>query len=325
MSNTHGSATPSSGTATSSDRATDGADLESFESSYVHANGLRFHVVCCGPKHGPPVLLLHGFPEFWYSWRHQLRALGKAGYRAIAPDLRGYNLSDKPTDVRSYYMKELLSDVVALVGALGYTSVDLIGHDWGGAIAWSVAASAEHRHVVRRLVVMNAPHPTSFLNGMSLAQLRRSWYMLFFQIPLLPEHVLSKNNFAGLRRMLGRSAAPGTFSDLDLDRFIEAMTQPGALTSAVSYYRGILRQNPFAELKRLSPIPARLPVLLIWGERDVALGKELTYNLHPLVENLRIEYVHDAGHWVQQERPDSVNRALLAFLDEAKQPAGAAR
>lgn len=290
-------------------------DDPTFESSFVSANGLRFHVVASGPKDGRPVLLLHGFPEFWYSWRHQLRALAQAGYRAIAPDLRGYNLSDKPQGIESYRTRVLMDDVVALVAALGYPAVDLVGHDWGGAITWAVAASAEHRHIVRSMAVLNAPHPAAFLRRMSLSQLRRSWYMLFFQLPLLPEKLISKNGFATLRRMLAGSAERGAFSQLDLDRFVEAMAQPGALTCAVNYYRAMLRQNLVAELRRLSTIPASLPVLLVWGERDPALGKELTYNLHTLVDNLRIEYVPDAGHWVQQERPDVVNRALLSFLD----------
>jgi pimeloyl-ACP methyl ester carboxylesterase len=289
-----------------------------FESSFVQASGLRFHVVACGPKDGPPVLLLHGFPEFWYSWRHQLRALSQAGYRVFAPDLRGYNLSDKPQGVASYRTRILMDDVVALVGALGYSAVDLVAHDWGGAIAWSVAASAEHRHVVQRLAILNAPHPLLFLRRLSLAQLRRSWYMLFFQLPSLPEHLLSKDGFVNLRRMLAKSAERGTFSKDDLDRYVEAMSQPGALTCAINYYRAMLRQNLGAELRRLSTIPASLPVLLVWGERDTALGKELTYDLHPLVDNLRIEYIHDAGHWVQQERPEAVSRALLAFLSEGR-------
>jgi len=291
----------------------DGAE---FESSFVQANGLRFHVVSSGPKTGKPVLLLHGFPEFWYSWRHQLRALAQAGYRAIAPDLRGYNLSDKPSGVANYQTRILMSDVVALVAALGYTTVDLVGHDWGGAIAWAVAASSEHRQVIRSLAILNAPHPAAFVRRMSLSQLRRSWYMLFFQIPSLPEHLIRKDGFALLRRMLSRSAQPGTFSAPDLDRFVEAMSQPGALTCAMNYYRAMLRQNLVAELRRLSTIPASLPVLLVWGERDVALGKELTYDLHKFVDNLRIEYVPDAGHWVQQESPETVNRALLQFLAE---------
>ncbi|MBL9007406.1 MAG: alpha/beta fold hydrolase [Myxococcales bacterium] len=290
-------------------------DDTTFESSFVSANGLRFHVVMSGPKDGKPVLLLHGFPEFWYSWRHQLRALAQAGYRAIAPDLRGYNLSDKPQGIENYRTRVLMEDVVALVAALGYSAVDLVGHDWGGAIAWAVAASAEHRHVVHRLTVVNAPHPAAFVRRMSLSQLRRSWYMLFFQLPFLPEKLISKDGFATLRRMLAGSAERGAFSQLDLDRFVEAMAQPGALTCAVNYYRAMLRQNLVAELRRLSTIPASLPVLLVWGERDPALGKELTYNLHTLVDNLRIEYVPDAGHWVQQERPDVVNRALLSFLE----------
>lgn len=289
-------------------------DAARFESSYLRANGLRFHTVSSGPRDGQKVLLLHGFPEFWYSWRYQLIALADAGYRAIAPDLRGYNFSDKPEGVLSYDVPVLLDDVAGLVQSLGEERVHVVGHDWGGAIAWSLAASARHRHVVRSLTVMNAPHPTAFLKNMTLQQLRRSWYMLIFQLPRLPETVLSRSGFSLLRRMLVAGAARGTFSTLDLDRYCEAIAQPGALTSAVNYYRAILRQNPFAALRRLSPIPAELPVLLLWGERDTALGKELSYNLQDLVENLRIEYLPTAGHWLAQEQPVAVNRALLAFL-----------
>lgn len=292
-------------------------DTGRFESTYLQANGLRLHCVSCGPADGEPVLLLHGFPEFWYSWRHQLTALAAAGYRAIAPDLRGYNLSDKPAGVMSYDMLKLLDDVVALVGALGQEHVHLVGHDWGGAIAWSVAASAQHRQVVRRLAILNAPHPVAFLRHMTLAQLRRSWYMLLFQLPGLPERALARAGFALLRRMLVGGARRGTFSPLDLDRYAEALAQPGALTASINYYRAILRQNPFERLQRLSAIPATLPVLVLWGERDTALGRELTYNLQDLVANLRIEYLAEAGHWPAQEQPEAVNRALLTFLAES--------
>lgn len=297
-------------------------DPSRFESGYLRANGLRFHAVSCGPRDGTKVLLLHGFPEFWYSWRHQLIALADAGYRAIAPDLRGYNLSDKPEGVMNYDVPVLLDDVVGLVQALGEERVHVVGHDWGGAIAWSLAASAQHRQVVRSLTVMNAPHPIAFLQHMTLRQLRRSWYMLLFQLPRIPEAALSRDGYANLRRMLAGSSNRGTFSPLDLDRYVEALAQPGALTAAVNYYRAILRQNPFVALRRLSPIPAEIPVLLLWGERDTALGKELTYNLHDLVSNLRIQYLSEAGHWLAQEQPALVNRALLAFLAD---PTTAAR
>jgi pimeloyl-ACP methyl ester carboxylesterase len=286
-----------------------------FPSRYITANGLRFHYVENGPEGGPPVLLLHGFPEFWYSYRYQLGALGQAGFRAIAPDLRGFNLSDKPSGVESYIMDKLCDDVVELVHALGYKRVTLVGHDWGGAISWFTAASPAHREVVERLVILNAPHPAVFLSRLSLAQLRRSWYMVLFQLPLIPEHLLSKDCFSGLRRALRRTAhVPGSFSDADLDRYVEAMARPGALTAGLNYYRAIPRSQPWTAPKRLVPVAA--PTLLIWGERDVALGKELTYNLSRWVPNLRIEYLPDSGHWVQQEQPEQVSRLLLEFLKE---------
>ncbi len=231
--------------------------LPDFPSRFVTANGLRFHYVECGPADGPPVLLLHGFPEFWYSWRHQLTALAAAGYRAIAPDLRGYNLTDKPRGVGPYTMDHLLDDVVALVDALRCGPVTLVGHDWGGTVAWTSAASPAHRHVIERLVVMNAPHPEAFLRRLDPQQLRRSWYMFFFQLPFLPERTLRKDHFRALRQTLrGAAFRRDTFSREDLDRYVEAMARPGALTAAVNYYRGLTRINPVAALRRLTPIPA---------------------------------------------------------------------
>jgi pimeloyl-ACP methyl ester carboxylesterase len=284
-----------------------------YPSRYITANGLRFHYVENGPEAGPPVLLLHGFPEFWYSYRYQLAALGQAGFRAIAPDLRGYNLSDKPNGVENYIMDRLMDDVVELGHAFGYERLTLVGHDWGGAIAWATASSPAHKKLVERLVILNAPHPAAFLNRLTLKQLRRSWYMLLFQLPMIPEHMLSKNSFEALRHALrGTAYVPGTFTDADLDEYVNAMARPGALTSALNYYRGMARVNPLSIPKRFTPVEA--PTLLIWGERDTALGKELTYNLSEWVPNLRIEYLPDSAHWVQQEQPEQVNRLLLDFL-----------
>ena len=288
-----------------------------YPSRYITANGLRFHYVENGPADGPPVLLLHGFPEFWYSYRYQLAALGQAGFRAIAPDLRGYNLSDKPNGVRNYIVPTLLDDVAALVHGFGYEKINLVGHDWGGAIAWATASSPQHQQVVERLIILNAPHPAAFLNRMTAAQLKRSWYMLLFQLPILPEHLLSRNSFEGLRRALAGSAhVPGSFGAQDLDRFVEAMARPGALAAALNYYRAMRLVNPVSLPKRLIPVAA--PTLLIWGERDTALGKELTYDLSRWAPDLRIEYLPDAGHWVQQEQPERVTRLMLEFLQPAK-------
>ncbi len=286
-----------------------------YPSRYVTANGLRFHYVENGPMDGPPVLLLHGFPEFWYSFRYQLGALGQAGFHAIAPDLPGYNLSDKPQSVASYLIPKLLDDIVEFAHALGHKRLTLIGHDWGGVLSWTLASSPNHQQLVERLIVLNAPHPVRYLQHPSLRQLRRSWYVLLFQLPLIPEHLLSRNCFAALRRGLQSAAhVPGTFTEHDLDRYVEAMARPGALTAAINYYRGVLRINPVTANRSLLPVAAR--TLLVWGERDKVLGKEQTYHLSQWVPNLRVEYLPDSGHFVQQEQPEQVNRLILDFLQE---------
>ncbi len=293
-----------------------------YPSRYIIANGLRFHYVETGPEKGPPVLMLHGFPEFFYSFRYQLSALGQAGFRAIAPDLRGYNLSDKPHGIDNYAVSKLCDDVVGLVKALGHKQVTLVGHDWGGTIAWAVASSPAHRHVVQRLIVLNSLHPGAFLSRLSPRQLRKSWYMLLFALPWLPEHLIRKNNFARLRRVLqDLTSVPGTFSTAELDEFVHALAQPGALTASINYYRAAPRAAPW--FLRALQTPVQVPMLLLWGERDIALGKELTYNLSPWAANLRIEYLPDSGHCAHQEQPEQVNRLLFEFLAECTQASSA--
>ncbi len=278
----------------------------------VTAGGLRFHVAESGPEDGPPVLLLHGFPECWYSWRRQLPALAAAGFRAMAPDLRGYNLSDKPSHVADYAPKKLCADVVALSNALGYKRLDVVGHDWGGAVAWLTASFPETRHVVRRLLVCNAPHPALFVDQLSLSQLRRSWYMLLFQLPHLPEWLLSHDDYAYLRKIFAHTQAlRQKVTDADFAMYKAALQQPGALTATINYYRAALRQNPLTFAKQVEPVAAE--TLLIWGEQDVALGRELTEGLGKLVPRLHVEYL-PAGHFVHLERPDEVNRLLVEYL-----------
>lgn len=293
------------------------SSLADFTHRRVRANGVHFHVVEHGPATGQPVLLLHGFPEFWYSWRHQLRALADAGYRAIAPDLRGYNLTEKPGRVADYYPEVLAADVAALVRALGYDKAHLVGHDWGGAVAWIVATLPPHRDVISKLAILNSPHPAHFLRSMSLAQLKRSWYMLFFQMPFVPEWFFRKEGFRNIRRALRAGALRrDVFSKEELDLYVEAMRHPGAITGALNYYRASLRRDPRPLMRMLRPIPAEIPSLLIWGEQDPALGRELTLGLESIAPHLRVEYIPDSGHWVQQEQPERVNRCLLDFFQD---------
>jgi len=282
---------------------------------FVEANGIRFHCVTAGD--GPLALLLHGFPQFWYAWRHQIPALASR-FKVVAPDLRGYNDTAKPPHVADYRTGVLAADVAGLVRAFGYEKAHLVGHDWGGGVAWTTAM--QHPEVVAKLAVLNCPHPLPFVKALrsNLRQLGRSWYMFFFQIPAIPELVfrlfpdrIVEHTFRGL------AIRKGTFTDEDLRRFREALEKPGALTAAINYCRATFRNfSAMRELER-TPQPIGSPTLLIWAENDVALGKELTYGMEPLFRGpFRPHYVPDCSHWVNEEQPELVNRLLLEFLDD---------
>ena len=281
------------------------------EEGFVTAHGLRFHTVSEGPPDGRLVLLLHGFPEFWYSWRHQLPALGACGLRAVAPDLRGYNLSDRPRGVRAYDLDLLAGDIAALVGALGADQADLVGHDWGGAVAWHTAA--HHPQRVRRLAVLSCPPPAALAQALlrDPGQRRRSAYMFFFQLPYWPERRLGG---ARLRDWIRSWAGRGdVFSEEDLDRYVEAFAQPGALSAALNYYRAAFRRS-FRTLRE-RPRPVEAPTLVLWGQTDRILGVDLLRGLDRFVAGpLRVEVVPGAGHFVQQEAPEAVSRLLCEFL-----------
>jgi pimeloyl-ACP methyl ester carboxylesterase/2-polyprenyl-6-methoxyphenol hydroxylase-like FAD-dependent oxidoreductase len=272
--------------------------------------GVRLHYVESGE--GPLVVLLHGFPEFWYSWRHQLPTLSAAGYRTVAVDLRGYNLSDKPRGVEPYSLPKLARDVERLIRALGSDSAAVVGHDWGAVVAWELAM--RHPKVVERLTIVNVPHPERMKAGLrSTDQLRRSWYIGFFQLPVLPENYLRWGEFTSTRRAL-RAGSPGSTPE-DIERYVAAIARPGALTAAVNHYRALGRQA-IREPNRSVPIEARVQV--IWGEQDPYLGVPLAEPDHRWVPNLRLERVPDAGHWVQIDRPELVNGLLLDFLRDRK-------
>ena len=276
----------------------------------VDVGEVTLHVVIEGS--GPPVVLLHGFPELWYSWRHQIEALAAAGFTAIAPDMRGYNLSDKPRGVAAYHVSHLARDVAGLIRALGHQRAHLVGHDWGGAVAFMVAGW--HPDVVHRLVVMNCPHPAiMFRRIWRPRQLRRSWYMFFFQLPWLPERWVTTDAFMA-QALRGMAANPEAFSDEDLAVFVESIRRPGAATGAINYYRAAMRRPTF----RAPPIAA--PTLLIWGDRDRALGQELIAGTERIAPRLEVRHIPDASHWVQQDRPLDVNAILLPYLSMREAP-----
>jgi epoxide hydrolase 4 len=277
---------------------------------WVDVGGLRLHYVEAGT--GPLVVLLHGFPEFWYAWRHQLPALADAGYRVVAPDLPGYNTSDKPPRVRDYRPRLLVQEVADLILALGADSATVAGHDWGGVLAWLLAM--QHPERVERLVVLNAPHPIRFLKGLrSPRQLRRSWYILAFQLPWLPERLLAARDFRALRRALGRQPnRPGAFTAQDIDRYVAAAAQPGALRAAINYYRAAVRANLVAQVQTLRRVD--IPTLIIWGDQDRYLGRALAEPDRGWVPDVRVERIAEASHWVQADAPERVNQLMVDFL-----------
>jgi epoxide hydrolase 4 len=265
--------------------------------------GIRLHVVEAGD--GPPVVLLHGFPEFWYSWRHQLPALAAAGCHAIAPDMRGYNLSDKPPGVEAYRLDVLARDVARLLDGVGADKASVVGHDWGAIVAWAFAMAYPDR--VDRLAILNVPHPLVSLRAMrNPRQLLRSWYVLFFQIPWLPESLARRGNYAFVHAAMRRS-----FSVEDVSLYVEAIARPGALTAAINYYRALGR-HARANLRSVRRIER--PVLVIWGEHDPYLGHELAEPPRAWVPDVRVQYLPRASHWVQQDAPARVNELLTSFL-----------
>jgi pimeloyl-ACP methyl ester carboxylesterase len=272
-------------------------------------NGVGLHYVEAGD--GPLVVLLHGFPEFWYSWRHQIAALAGAGFRVLAPDLRGYNESDKPRGIRHYRIDVLIDDVVGLIRQTGAERAVVVGHDWGGGIAWMLAMARPD--LVERLVILNSPHPAAFRRELKRpAQWLRSSYMLLFQLPWLPEKVIAFRDYALLERMLRRQPVHiGAFSRRDVQRYKDALAKPGALTASLNYYRALRRyQGDIA--RRLRPVA--VPTLLIWGEKDPYLNVRLTEGLEPWVSPLQVVRIPDASHWVQNDKPEQVNQLIMSFL-----------
>jgi pimeloyl-ACP methyl ester carboxylesterase/2-polyprenyl-6-methoxyphenol hydroxylase-like FAD-dependent oxidoreductase len=277
---------------------------------YAELHGMRIHYVDIG--HGPLVVLLHGFPEFWYSWRYQIPALAAAGYRVVAPDMRGYNLSAKPDGIDAYRIDHLTADVANLIHRLGAERASVIGHDWGGGVAWLFAM--RYAAMLDRLGILNAPHPAQFLRGLrTWRQLRKSWHMLFFQLPWLPEAIMSAGDYTSLRKTLREGTARrGAFGDADIERYVAAAAQPGALTATINYYRAMFRS---ARRQASTPMPRiDAPTLVIWGEQDRFLGSELAEPDPNLVPNARVERLPDASHWVQVDRPRRVNELLIDFL-----------
>ena len=280
----------------------------SWQHAYITTNNVKLHYVTQGE--GDLILMLHGFPEFWYSWRHQIPEFAK-DYKVVALDLRGYNDSDKPADKSAYVMDEFILDVEGVIKGLGYDKCILVGHDWGGAIAWNFAYA--HPEMVERLIILNLPHPAKFAEGMrNPQQLLRSSYMFFFQIPWLPEFLIQSSDYQPIETAIkGMAVNKSAFSKEDLEAYKDAAAKRGAMTATLNYYRNIFQQRMTSQDWSVLSVPT----LMIWGEKDTALGKELTYGTEAYVRDFKIKYIPDCSHWVQQEKPELVNQYMREFLN----------
>jgi pimeloyl-ACP methyl ester carboxylesterase len=271
--------------------------------------GVDLHAVAAGPKDGAVVVLLHGFPEFWYGWRRQIEPLAAAGFRMIVPDQRGYNLSSKPSGVAAYALSELVSDVIAIADQLGQGKIFLAGHDWGAAVAWSAALL--HPQRIAKLAVLNVPHPSVMRKFLSTRprQLLRSWYMLFFQLPWLPEAIFSAFNYRVGARSLFHSSRPGTLSAEDLAQYRAAWSQPGALTGMINWYRALFRIRA-----RFPDKTVHVPTRILWGERDAFLLAEMAHESLRYCTNAELFTFTNATHWLQHEESARVSELLIDFF-----------
>lgn len=257
-----------------------------------------------------PVILLHGFPQNWITWRHQMPALVNAGFSAWAPELRGYGRSDRPERRQAYHLRHLVADVAAVVRATGQPRAHIVGHDWGGIIAWSFAG--QYPELLRTLTILNAPHMKLYRREtLRLRQLFKSWYVALFQLSWLPERILSFNDFTVMRGMFSSFARPGTFSEEEVEAYVLPFRKPGALTAALNYYRANLRHGA---MQIANDAVSNVPTQVIWGERDPALSIHLLDGLDEVAANVNVKRLPNSGHWVLNESPDEVNEALVGFL-----------
>jgi pimeloyl-ACP methyl ester carboxylesterase len=280
----------------------------------ILTNGVTLHVATAGPEDGPLVILLHGFPEFWFGWRQQIEPLAAAGFRVWVPDQRGYNLSEKPGRVSDYNLDRLAEDVVGLIDAAGAEKAFLVGHDWGAAVAWWVAM--KHRERVTRLAILNVPHPIVMRRYLlrSFTQLKKSWYMGMFQLPWLGEFGLTRNGGVPMSKGIRNTAQRGAFTEEDLERYREAWLQPGAATGMINWYRAGLRSPG----KMPKDIRIHVPTLIIWGTADAFLGEELAPMSLEVCTDGRLERLEGVSHWVQHEAPERVNALLIEHFFEPR-------
>jgi pimeloyl-ACP methyl ester carboxylesterase len=285
-------------------------DIPDLEHVTLPTNGIRLHVVQSGSRYGSLVILLHGFPEFWYGWRRQIQPLAAAGMRVWVPDQRGYNLSDKPLGIAAYRFDELANDVIGLIDSAGIDKCCLVGHDWGAAVAWWVAL--KHPERLNKLAILNVPHPAVMVHTLTnnLEQLRRSWYIFFFQIPFLTEAILRNDDCGLMVKMLLAGSAPGSFTAADIDKYRQAWWRKRAISSMLNWYRAALHVPPDLS----GDMHIKVPTLMLWGAQDSALIREMAQPSLDLCEEGKLVVFETSSHWVQHDASVAVNRYLVDFL-----------
>lgn len=279
----------------------------------IETNGITLHVVEEGPKDGPLMILLHGFPECWYGFHRQIPYLADQGFRVWAPDQRGYNESDKPKGVSAYSLDILARDIIGLMDAAGRDKVYLVGHDWGAAVAWWIGVKYPER--LHKLVVLNVPHPLvmeRFLRS-NWRQIKQSWYIFFFQLPFLPEFMFTRDGGKQMAENLRRTARRGSFRDEDLEVYRQAWAQPGAITSMLNWYRAMARMIAQPASARPSSPRVTVPTLLIWGVNDIALSRDMAQPSIDYCDDGRLVLFEEATHWVQHDEPERVNALIAEF------------
>ena len=289
---------------------------------FARVNGVDLHYATCGRSEKPLMLFVHGFPEFWFAWAPLLQAFGQ-DYHAVAVDLRGFNLSSKPEGVKAYRAKEVIEDLRQLMAHLGHSQAVLVAHDWGGAVAWNFASA--HPKLLKTLVIINAAHTAMFARQLThnADQQAASAYMLMYKSPMA-EDLLARNRFAGLRAMLQSATPNADWLDADTEsRYVEAWSQPGALTGGLNYYRATPMHPPTLREPGASGITlndddyqVNVPTLVLWGERDPYLLPGLLDGLERFVPTLRIVRDPESSHWMVHEQPDKVIREMRQFLSE---------
>ena len=294
--------------------------MPGFQSQYAQVNGIRLHYVSVGQ--GRLIMFVHGFPEFWYEWEKQLIEFGK-DYQAVAPDMRGFNLSSKPADIEKYHVNDLIEDLRALAEHLGFEKFIIVAHDWGGAVAW--AAAMRHPELLEKLIIINSPHPAVFARELlnNPDQQKASQYMLMLR-SAGAERVLSENNFAALMDVLVQFGSKWEMSEERRSKYIEAWSQPGALTGSLNYYRASplyppTSKNDEDQINNILNLPSemfavKVPTLVIWGEQDRALLSGNLDGLAEYIEDLTVKRIPDGTHWVIHEQPELVNSLIREFI-----------